>query len=176
MHAFSWNKFRYIGDYLHDVAVVFFLCCLNAKSLNWGTAKDIYIYSLVLAVYIMYCIYIQYTYLIYCIYIYSILLSKSSLKGASFAKTFLFFFWDGENMYFLAKERRIMFLVIVYLESMLARKGRTDTAKPWLLFFPSPCTCCEPVSEFYIAIYVGAKGALLLKAKCLACTGWEASP
>lgn len=69
MHAFSWNKFRYIGDYLHDVAVVFFLCCLNAKSLNWGTAKDIYIYSLVLAVYIMYCIYIQYTYLIYCIYI-----------------------------------------------------------------------------------------------------------
>jgi len=26
MHAFSWNKFRYIGDYLHDVAVVFFLC------------------------------------------------------------------------------------------------------------------------------------------------------
>lgn len=33
-------------------------------------------------------------------------------------------------MYFLAKERRIMFLVIVYLESMLARKGRTDTAKP----------------------------------------------
>ena len=76
-------------------------------------------------------------------------------------------------MYFLAKERRIMFLVIVYLESMLARKGRTDTAKPWLLFFPSPCTCCEPVSEFDIAIYAGAKDGLLLKAKCLACTGWE---
>lgn len=44
MHAFSWNKFRYIGDYLHDVAVVFFLCCLNAKSLNWGAARDVYIY------------------------------------------------------------------------------------------------------------------------------------
>ena len=94
MHAFSWNKFRYIGDYLHDVAVVFFLCCLNAKSLNWGTAKDIYIY-----IYIFTCTCCLYNVLyLYSVHIFDLLYiyivyycPKVPWKGLPLQRPFVFF-------------------------------------------------------------------------------------